>query len=109
MEVGSVYLKWLAIGGSWAAILTVVIAYFGYGKFLWDRRRRRLRLEEYLKNEKANKKDKGQRSILHLVAHLGMTDAEILQASFQSNHVARRLGKDKQTGMASAILFEWTE
>lgn len=66
-------------------------------------------MEDYLKNEKARKIDQGQRSILHLVAHLGMTDAEILQASFQSDHVARRLGKDDETGMAKAVLFEWTK
>jgi len=101
------YTHYISLGGSWAAIFTALVAAFGYGKYLLEQRGRRRRLERYLKGEKTKAGDRGQRSTFHLIAKLGMTEAEILKASFQSNRVVRRLGVDKETGLANAILFEW--
>ena len=100
------YTNYITLGGSWAAIFTALVAVFGYGKYLFEQRGRRRRLERYLKREKA-KAGRGQRSTFHLIAKLGMTEAEILKASFQSKRVVRRVGVDKETGLANAILFEW--
>ena len=89
-----------------AAILTAIIAVFGYGAYRWDQSRKRQRLESYLKVEKTKDKDRGQRSLLHLMAEVGMTEAELIQASFRSKHIARKIAKDEETGRADALLLE---
>ena len=90
-----------------AAIFTALIAAYGYGSYRIDRYLKDSRLVEYLKSEKNVKEDKGQRSLLHLMANVGMTEAEILQASFRSKHIKRKLAKDNKSGRAEAILLEW--
>ena len=90
-----------------ASILTAVIAAFGYGKYQLDARCRRKKLEDYLKSEKGKGKDQGQRSALHLMARLGLTEAEILHVSFNSNHITRKIAKDPETSRADALLFEY--
>ena len=62
-----------------------------------------------LKAEKAKRKDKGQRTILHLIAKLGMTESQILEASFRSGKIARRVAEDNKTERASEILLELRE
>ncbi|MGJ8572714.1 MAG: hypothetical protein ACSHXI_18655 [Hoeflea sp.] len=101
------YYQLVAVAGGWAAILTAIVAVFGYGKYLFDQHRRKMRLIEYLKSEKQKNEDKGQRTILHLIAKLGMTEAQVLEASFQSGKITRRLSKDGNTGRANEILLEW--
>ena len=46
---------------------------------------------------------------MHLVAKLGLTEAEILNASFRSRYIARRISSDKDTNLATAILLEYSE
>jgi hypothetical protein len=101
------YSQYIEIAGNWAAILTAGVATFAFGKYLFDKRARKEALEKYLKGEKSKGEDQGQRSIVHLVARLGMTEAQILEASFQSDKIARRVAADKETGRASDILLEW--
>ena len=117
-------MDWLGPFANLAAILTAAVAVFGYGAYLLDRYRKRRRLERYLRSERQNaearekdetggegtrKKDTGQRSLLHLMARLGMTEAELLQASFRSSHIKRRVARDDQTGRAAALLLQWQE
>lgn len=92
-----------------AAILTSVIAVFGYGKYRFDGVNKRLKLESYLKAEKDNASagNKGQRSILHLMAKLGMTESEILQASFNSKRIYRRIAANPVNNRAEALLLEY--
>lgn len=90
-----------------AAILTAVIAVVGYGKYQLDAVCRRKKLENYLKKQKTLSSDQGQRSIMHLMAHLGLTEAEILQASFTSKQIARKIIKDPDTGYADKLFFEY--
>ena len=97
----------LATVANIAAILTALVAGFGYGAYRFDRYRKRRKLEAYLKAEMARGTDKGQRSLLHLMARLGMTEAELLQASFQSAHIDRKVAADDKNGRASALLLEW--
>ena len=99
----------LTVWANLAAILTALIAIFGYGKYQLDAVFRRKKLENYLKKQKTLGNDQGQRSILHLMAHLGLTEAEILQASFISKQVARKIAKDPDTGYADKLLFEYME
>jgi hypothetical protein len=43
------------------------------------------------------------------MARLGMTEAEILQASFRSRHVVRHVNINKDTGLADEIIFGYSE
>jgi|GEM_PF-1029765 len=101
--------EWLEIAANISSIVTAVLAgIFAVRYWLWKYRKQR-NLEDYLKNEKLKSKDKGQRSIMHLVAKLGLTEAEILNASFRSRYIARRISSDKDTNLATAILLEYSE
>lgn len=102
-------MSWFSILANIAAILTAVIAAFGYGAYRWDQRKKREKLENYLKAEKATDKDQGQRSLLHLMANVGMTEAELIQASFRSKQIKRKIAKDDETGRADTLLLEWKE
>ena len=88
-----------------AAILTAMIAVWAYGRFLWERRQKRIRLETHLRDEK-NSADQGQRTVLHLVAHLGMSEAEIVDAAFKSKVIRRLVSVDDQ-GRADRLLLEY--
>lgn len=99
----------LAIGANIAAILTALFAAWAGIYVIIDLRKKRLQLEEYLDQVKsgATGDDMGQRTILHLTARLGLTEAEILHASFRSKRIARKLAADKETGRADAMLLEY--
>ncbi len=92
-----------------AAILTSIIVIFGYSKYQYDKCLRRSKLEDYLKAEKSNgeSSNRGQRSIMHLVAELGMSEDQIYEASFKSTRISRKTKVDQSTGLVSDILFEW--
>lgn len=90
-----------------AAILTAIIAVWAYGRFLWERRQKRIRLETHLRGEKS-RADNGQRTVLHLVAHLGMSEAEIVDAAFKSKVIRRLVSVDEQ-GRADRLLLEYEQ
>lgn len=102
-------MTWLATLGNIAAISTALVAAFGYGSYRWDHRRKREKLEDYLKAEKAKGTDRGQRTILHLIAELGLTEQEILHASFVSNHIDRRIAPHPITNRATELLLEYRD
>jgi Ni/Fe-hydrogenase subunit HybB-like protein len=86
-----------------ASILTALIA-AGASVYLWCERRKKInRLAEYLKKESGH-----SHTVVHLMANLGMTEAEILHASFASRHVVHKVRKDYETGLASQLLFEYS-
>ncbi len=97
----------LSILGNLAAIATAVVAVVGYWLYRRDLRQKRRQLEAYLMDQKsdARRDDKGQRSILHLMARVGMTEAELLHASFKSRHVGRVIAADPETNRAEALLL----
>jgi hypothetical protein len=96
-----------------SAILTALVAVFAYGIFQWGQYSKLQLLQEYLKDEKVKglttATNKGQRSILHLIAKLGMTEAEILQASFRSKYIKRAISTNVITGMAADLLLEYND
>ena len=100
---------WLGFLANIAAIVTALVALIGSAWYIVERGGKRRRLEEYLKAERDAGKDKGQRSILHLVARVGLTEQEIMQASFRSKHIERVLTTNKLDGMAKDILFEYRD
>lgn len=89
-----------------AAIITGVVAATAYGKYLFDRFQRRVRLEHYLKAERAAATDEGKRTVLHLVARLGLPEAEIIDASFRSKVIKRYVSADL-VGHASVLLLRY--
>jgi hypothetical protein len=102
-------MNWLQPVANLASILTAVVAALAYGRYLIDRRRKRQKLEAYLEAEKAAERDRGQRSILHLIARLGLTEAELLDASFRSKHIIRRIAANPVNRRAEDLLLEYNE
>ena len=52
--------------------------------------------------------DQGQRTVTHLVAQLGMSESEVLDAAF-SSEVVRRVSSVDDRGRAARILFEYDD
>lgn len=66
----SQYSYYLAIAGDWAAILTAIVAVYGYCKYIFERCARRKALEDYLetrKSEASKEGEKGQHTIISLL------------------------------------------
>ena len=85
-------IKWsLEISANVASIATAIVALYAYGCYRCRLRRKRIRLEQYLKSEKEKKTDKGQRTVLHLSATLALTDSDILQAAFESKNIVPKV------------------
>ena len=89
-----------------AAVVTAAVAVVAYVNYRLEQRDRRIRLERHLREEKEQGYDQGQRTIPHLMAQLGMTEAEVLHAAFQSDLIRRRTIVDAD-GYAEALLFEY--
>ena len=100
------YSRFLEITSHWAAILTAVVATIAYGRYVYERRQKRLKLENHLLEERQQGIDRGQRTVLHLMARLRMTESEILDAAFRSKHVCPAVTVDLR-GRAEDILFEY--
>ncbi|UJW86208.1 hypothetical protein [Devosia sp. SL43] len=94
-----------------ASIATALIAMAASGLYLVDKRKKLRRLESYLKEQKTKplgSADQGQRTLLHLVANLGMTEGEVMDASFRRKKIRRLVGQDAR-GYASHLLLEYYE
>jgi hypothetical protein len=100
--------EWLRIGANIASILTSLIAAAASIIYWLHKRSRRTRLESYLKAKK-EKSPVEAFSVTRLMADLGMTEAEIFAASFASRHVVRGVRRDRATGFAAEVLFQYRE
>jgi hypothetical protein len=92
---------------NFAQILTAIVAAGAAAYYGWDRRQKRLRLEEYLKAERQSPEP--EHTVLHLMAALGMTEAELLHAGFRSAHVECLVHADPKTGLADKLLFAYKD
>jgi hypothetical protein len=101
-------MDWFSFAANISAIATALIAGATALWFWRDARLKRQRLERYLAAEKSKGADRGQRSILHVMTALGLTEAEVLQASFRSSKIQRRIKSDGE-GMAAQMLLEYSE
>lgn len=86
----------LEIAANWAAILTALVATIAYWRFVGAQWARRAALERHLREEKLTDQDLGRRTVMHLMANLAMTEAEVLHAGFQSNKITVASGTDEQ-------------
>jgi hypothetical protein len=105
-------IPWLERTSNFAAIMTAVVAVVAYGGYWCDRRSKRRRLENYLRDVKeagrgSSTGDQGMRSVMHLMARLRMTDNDVLRAGFDSKCIDSRLAKDDENNLATAILFAY--
>lgn len=94
-----------------ASIATAIIAALAYFQFQMQRCQRRTKLVDYLKSKSPGSRstgDKGRHTVLHLMGALGMTEAEILDAAFNSKHIKRTVAQDPETGRASAIYLQYS-
>ena len=99
-------MPWMEILANLSAVATAFVAVGGYGAYRFVRWTKRRKLEDYLSFEKANGPGSGQRSVIHLMAKLRLTESEILHASFESKRIKCRVVTDQTTGLADQLLFE---
>lgn len=100
--------EWLRVGANIASILTSIIAAVAAVAYWLNRRSRRTRLESYLKAKK-QKSPTEAFSATRLMADLGMTEAEVFAASFASRRIVRGIRRDRGTGFAAEVLFQYRE
>lgn len=103
-----------------AAILTFVGAALAYGRYEVAAILKRRKLEDYLRTEKirVQEEDKnkppadrreGKFSIVHIMKDVGLTEDEIIQASFRSRKIRRFVTKKPPTNIADDLLFQYVD
>lgn len=103
-----------------AAILTFLGAFLAYVRYEVRAVCKRWKLEEYLREEKsrvlAENKDKpaadrrdGKFSIVHIMRDVGLTEDEIIQASFRSRKIKRFVTNKASTNIADDLLFQYVD
>jgi membrane protein implicated in regulation of membrane protease activity len=100
-------MTWLQILGAvanLASIATAIVAVLAYWRYSVSRRDKRKRLEKYLRTEREN--GRMAVAVVHLVAELGMTESEVLDASFRSRHI-NRLSAPTLDSAPSSISLEY--
>jgi hypothetical protein len=102
------WVEWSTVATFVVTLIAAVIGVSGYLKYRFGLRKKSKRLEEYLRNELAEHKDKGQRSIIQIMKDVGLTEDEIIQISF-SNPLVRRRAVMDDNGLAKQLLFEYNE
>ena len=100
----------LEIFANLASVLTALVAALAAVYFWNDKRSKRRRLENYLRGRKQDPlATTYQHTILHLMAKLGMTEEEILHASFSNRHIVCKIRADHSSGLATELVFEYLE
>lgn len=87
-----------------ASLATFLVGVGAYFRFLHQTRQKSKRLEDYLRAEKNSGRDQGQRTPLQIMREVGLTEDEIIQASFRNKRIGRRV-KVGQDGLAERLLF----
>jgi hypothetical protein len=102
--------NWAAIGAFIIALVGACVGIFEYIRYKWNFRKKRIALEAYLKNEKEKAQGSslfGQKSLLNIIRHVGLTENEVLKISFSSDKITRKLSKEKEDVFADRLLFEY--
>ncbi|HKM48941.1 MAG TPA: hypothetical protein VJX69_15225 [Terriglobales bacterium] len=90
-----------------AEVLTAIVAAIVAVYYWCDQRKKRVRLEDYLRKENLENPAKKTHTVLHLMANVGLKEDEILKASFRSQHIRRSIHSNRDTGLADDILFDY--
>lgn len=99
-----------AIGAFVITAIGAIVGIYGYCSYKCEGRRKRLALEAYLADEKRKAQGSGaagQKSMLNIIRHVGLTEDEILKISFDSKKIDRKLSKNETDGFADRLLFEY--
>ena len=89
-----------------ASIATAVVAVLSSAYYFWIcRNRKRLRLERYLERRTVATKTQYMHSMIHLTAAIGMSEADILQAAFDSQFIERETFNDPSSGLTTHVLL----
>ncbi|MDD1452624.1 hypothetical protein NHF48_019605 [Sphingomonas sp. H160509] len=103
---------WLDLLDHIASIMTAAVAVWAWWQFGLRRRRNRSALENYLNGLRGKPQwgtDKGQRTIVHLMAELRQTEAEIIEGAFSSRKVQIIRVPDPRTGLAAEIMISYKD
>lgn len=98
--------EWLSAAANVASIATGVVAVVFYFRIRNDRSEKQRRLENYLKA--AKEAGNANRPVLYLMAELGMSEADIMDAAFRSRHINRRIGPAFM-GAGAPVLLSYSE
>jgi len=100
----------LAVLDNIATIITAICAAGAFTVYVFRHREKRRRLERHL----AKSRDGGngnylQRPVSYLVAEVGMTEIEIVDAAFRSRHIESRAGHQWMGTQSPQLLLRYTE
>lgn len=101
----------LEIGANITAVLTFIGATGAWCLYRLGFRKRRMELERCLKEDGEPFKARGlpgEFNFLHIMTNTGMTESEILRASFRNPRISRRERPDTE-GYAREILFKYND
>lgn len=92
-----------------AAIATAAVAIWAWCYFRLGRWQKRLRLETYLRDGALSAEPgcQGAHSLVHLIAELGMSEGEVMDAAFRSSKIERLRHSDPETGLATHIMLAY--
>ena len=99
------WVKIASIGTFALAVIGSVLGFCEYLRFRWDIGQKRRKLEDYLRGELGGD-DNGRRSILRIISATGLTEDEVIQASFRSKHITREPFHD-ESGLTVGILLRY--
>jgi hypothetical protein len=91
-----------------ASLIAIGGVYYAFREYSSQKKRwqsKREELEAYLKDKKIGNEYE-QKTALHLIRHLGLTQDEILKISFESSVIERKIKPD-EAGMADRLLFHY--
>ena len=72
-----------------ASVITALVVAFAFIGHLWARQKKRNRLVECLRADRDNQFE-GWHNPTYLMAHLGITEDQILQAALENKHIERK-------------------
>lgn len=87
-----------------ATMLTALVAGGAWAQFQLERLQRRVRLEQHLATRHP---DHNPASIPELMADLGMSEQDIMDAAFRSKRIRRERRTDGASGRTVAVEFEY--
>jgi hypothetical protein len=92
-----------------AAILTAGVAVWAWGAYNFGRRQKRLRLETYLRDASLSAEPgrQGAHSLVHLIAELGMSEGDVMEAAFRSSKIERLRRSDPESGLATHVMLAY--
>lgn len=103
---------YLSCAADAASVATAIVAVWAWASYLRQHSKRTRRLEAYLEKVRAEairnpaQNGEGMRSLIHLMAHLYMTEGQVYEAAFASNKIKSwpRNGRD---GVADQVMFQF--